>query len=185
MAATSHPLNSNWTLWAGDANEPDWGKKLQPLCHISTVEEFWQNYNHIPKPSVCFFDGDFKTKVGPSNKVRLRRERRRAELRDSWRGFALTHPWRCLSTLPVQSHLDCPNATVAMLPHCWGPWGRASRLPAQRPETAITPRDARPGRARRGRGLADLPACETRVVTGGSATRSRQVVLPLCFPSSC
>ncbi len=177
MAATSHPLNSNWTLWAGDANEPDWGKKLQPLCHISTVEEFWQNYNHIPKPSVCFFDGEFKTKVGPSNKVRVRRERGRAVHRYPQFVVSMAFPFTARAIPPRRP----PTRMSALLPPCSKvpPWG----VPAQRLGLAVAPRAERPDGERRSIGLADAPACKTRVVTGGSATRRRQVVLPLCFPA--
>ena len=36
------------------------------------MEEFWQCYNHIPKPGKAFFDGESKASIGPSNKVSLR-----------------------------------------------------------------------------------------------------------------
>ncbi|GMI39293.1 hypothetical protein TrCOL_g10646 [Triparma columacea] len=67
--AEAHPLNSEWTMWHGDALEKDWSKKIQPICDFSTVEEFWQYFNHIPRPGKVFFDGDSKASVGPSNKV--------------------------------------------------------------------------------------------------------------------
>ncbi|GMH77127.1 hypothetical protein TrRE_jg4455 [Triparma retinervis] len=67
--AESHPLNSEWTMWHGDALEKDWSKKIQPICDFSTVEEFWQYFNHIPRPGKVFFDGESKASVGPSNKV--------------------------------------------------------------------------------------------------------------------
>ena len=49
--------------------EKDWSKKVQPICEFSTVEEFWQYFNHIPRPGKVFFDGESKASVGPSNKV--------------------------------------------------------------------------------------------------------------------
>ncbi|GMH74126.1 hypothetical protein TL16_g06377 [Triparma laevis f. inornata] len=53
----------------GDALEKDWSKKIQPICTFTTVENFWQYYNHIPKPGKCFFDGESRASVGPDNKV--------------------------------------------------------------------------------------------------------------------
>jgi len=42
---------------------------MSELCHISTAEEFWRYWNHIPKPSEVFFDGEFRKKVGPEGKT--------------------------------------------------------------------------------------------------------------------
>ncbi|GMI07081.1 hypothetical protein TrLO_g3419 [Triparma laevis f. longispina] len=67
--AEEHPLENSWTFWHGDALEKDWSKKIQPICTFTTVENFWQYYNHIPKPGKCFFDGESRASVGPDNKV--------------------------------------------------------------------------------------------------------------------
>ena len=64
-----HKLNSEWTMWIGDANEKDWKKKLQPVCTFGTVESFWSNFNHLPTPGRCFFDGDSRASVGDDHKV--------------------------------------------------------------------------------------------------------------------
>lgn len=42
---------------------------MSELCHIQTVEDFWRNFNHIPKPSEVFFDGESRKKVGPTSKT--------------------------------------------------------------------------------------------------------------------
>jgi hypothetical protein len=69
MSSETHPLQSSWTFWMGDANEKDWKKKLQPVCDFTTVEDFWANFNHLPKPGRCFFDGESRASVGDDNKV--------------------------------------------------------------------------------------------------------------------
>ncbi len=42
---------------------------MNELCTFATVEDFWRYYNHLPKPSEVFFDGETKKKVGPKNKT--------------------------------------------------------------------------------------------------------------------
>ena len=47
-------------LWehAAPTNKQDhnaWKESFKELCHFKTVEQFWQYYNHIPKPSNVFF----------------------------------------------------------------------------------------------------------------------------------
>jgi len=37
---------------------------MSQICQFRTVEEFWKNFHHIPKPSEVFFDGDCRKKVG-------------------------------------------------------------------------------------------------------------------------
>jgi len=66
---TAHKLESEWTIWMGDANEKDWKKKLQEVCSFGTVEEFWNNFNHLPKPGQVFFDGESRASVGDEQKV--------------------------------------------------------------------------------------------------------------------
>lgn len=42
---------------------------MSELCAFKTVEEFWCSFNHIPKPSEVFFDGECRKKVGPEGKT--------------------------------------------------------------------------------------------------------------------
>lgn len=39
------------------------------LCKFATVEDFWRNFAHCPKPSEVFYDGDCRKKVGPEQKT--------------------------------------------------------------------------------------------------------------------
>lgn len=38
---------------------------MKALCEFTTVEEFWSAYNHLPRPSEVFYDGDCRKKLGP------------------------------------------------------------------------------------------------------------------------
>ena len=64
-----------WVLWEhkaagqGSKNPNQWKENMSELCHFKTVEDFWRNFNHIPKPSQVFFDGDCRKKVGPEGKT--------------------------------------------------------------------------------------------------------------------
>ena len=40
---------------------------MKALCTFSTIEDFWRYFNHIPKPSEVFFDGDCHKRVGEKN----------------------------------------------------------------------------------------------------------------------
>jgi translation initiation factor 4E len=40
---------------------------MKPLCTFSTIEDFWRYFNHIPKPSEVFYDGENRKIVGPKN----------------------------------------------------------------------------------------------------------------------
>lgn len=42
---------------------------MQQLCLFTTVEQFWSYFNHLPKPSEVFFDGDCRKKVGVEEKT--------------------------------------------------------------------------------------------------------------------
>eukprot|EP00559_Dactyliosolen_fragilissimus_P000686 CAMPEP_0184867116 /NCGR_PEP_ID=MMETSP0580-20130426/25053_1 /TAXON_ID=1118495 /ORGANISM="Dactyliosolen fragilissimus" /LENGTH=165 /DNA_ID=CAMNT_0027367165 /DNA_START=427 /DNA_END=921 /DNA_ORIENTATION=- len=42
---------------------------MKQLCSFSSIEDFWQYFNHLPKPSQVFFDGDTRKRVGPNNKT--------------------------------------------------------------------------------------------------------------------
>jgi len=42
---------------------------MKQLCVFSTVEQFWSYFNHLPKPSEVFFDGESRKKVGPEEKT--------------------------------------------------------------------------------------------------------------------
>lgn len=39
------------------------------MCSFHTIEDFWRYFNHIPKPSEVFYDGDTKKRIGPDNKI--------------------------------------------------------------------------------------------------------------------
>jgi Eukaryotic initiation factor 4E len=53
----------------GNKNPNQWKENMIEICSFSTVEEFWCNFNHIPKPSEVFFDGDSRKRVGPEGKT--------------------------------------------------------------------------------------------------------------------
>lgn len=42
---------------------------MRELCEFKTVEGFWQYFNHFPRPSEVFFDGESRKKVGPEGKI--------------------------------------------------------------------------------------------------------------------
>jgi translation initiation factor 4E len=66
-----HPLQHEWVLWerqggggsTQQSNPNDWKDQMKEICSFSTVEDFWRYYNHMPKPSEIFFDGDTKKRV--------------------------------------------------------------------------------------------------------------------------
>eukprot|EP00588_Corethron_pennatum_P015505 CAMPEP_0194266504 /NCGR_PEP_ID=MMETSP0169-20130528/1383_1 /TAXON_ID=218684 /ORGANISM="Corethron pennatum, Strain L29A3" /LENGTH=192 /DNA_ID=CAMNT_0039007205 /DNA_START=99 /DNA_END=677 /DNA_ORIENTATION=+ len=67
-----HPLQHDWVLWehiAGARNPSEWKQNMKMLGSFNTVEDFWCYFNHIPKPSQIFFDGENRKKVGPEGKV--------------------------------------------------------------------------------------------------------------------
>ena len=58
-------------MWEHKANtgskDPDkWKENMKQLCAFNTVEDFWQYFTHLPKPSEVFFDGDCRKKVNDS-----------------------------------------------------------------------------------------------------------------------
>jgi len=61
----THPLESEWVLWehrAPDKNSKSYEDNMEKLCEMTTVEDFWNAWNNIPKPSQIFFDGKTKKK---------------------------------------------------------------------------------------------------------------------------
>lgn len=42
---------------------------MKQLCSFQTVEDFWRYFNHLPKVSEVFFDGECRKKVGPEGKT--------------------------------------------------------------------------------------------------------------------
>jgi len=69
-----HPLENEWVLWKhtgghkkGDANA--WKESMKKLCSFSTIEDFWRYFNHIPRPSSVFYDGESKKRVGDKNEI--------------------------------------------------------------------------------------------------------------------
>eukprot|EP01082_Thalassiosira_pseudonana_P011614 g9627.t1 g9627 contig4:163821-165012(-) len=68
-----HPLQHEWVLWehtgGGKKDANAWKESMKQLCAFQNIEDFWRYYNHIPRPSQVFFDGEYKKKVGPNNKI--------------------------------------------------------------------------------------------------------------------
>uniref|UniRef100_A0A7S2XVT5 Eukaryotic translation initiation factor 4E n=1 Tax=Fibrocapsa japonica TaxID=94617 RepID=A0A7S2XVT5_9STRA len=62
----THPLENTWSIWEHRAtkNQGDWAGNMQKICTFATVEDFWAYYNHIPKPSAIFYDGQTRKRVG-------------------------------------------------------------------------------------------------------------------------
>lgn len=64
---------SEWVLWkhiGGHKNNAGaWKDSMKELCTFSTIEDFWRYFNHIPRPSEVFFDGDYKKRVGENNEI--------------------------------------------------------------------------------------------------------------------
>jgi translation initiation factor 4E len=62
-----------WVLWehAGGTNkDPNkWKENMKELCSFKTVEGFWQYFNHLPRPSEVFFDGESRKKIGVEGKT--------------------------------------------------------------------------------------------------------------------
>jgi hypothetical protein len=57
-----------WVMWEHKANtgakDPEkWKENMKQLCEFNTVEGFWQYFNHLPKPSDVFFDGESRKRV--------------------------------------------------------------------------------------------------------------------------
>ena len=74
LSSLTPPIIADWVLWEHKAsgqnkNPNQWKDNMSELCHFSTVEDFWSNFNHIPKPSQVFFDGETRKKVGPEMKT--------------------------------------------------------------------------------------------------------------------
>jgi len=67
-------LNTEWVMWEHKANQgskdPDkWKENMKQLYEFSTVEDFWRYFQHVPKPSEVFFDGDCRKLVGTEAKT--------------------------------------------------------------------------------------------------------------------
>ena len=65
---------TEWVMWEHKANQgskdPDkWKENMKQLYESSTVEDFWRYFQHVPKPSEVFFDGDCRKMVGPEAKT--------------------------------------------------------------------------------------------------------------------
>eukprot|EP00957_Ditylum_brightwellii_P038404 2902943-Ditylum_brightwellii.AAC.1 len=54
--------NTEWVLWehtGGAKRDPNaWKENMKQLCKFKTIENFWRYFNHIPKPSDVFYDGE-------------------------------------------------------------------------------------------------------------------------------
>ena len=66
-------IKTEWVLWKHtgghkkDANA--WKDSMKELGTFSTIEDFWRYFNHIPRPSEVFHDGDSKKRVGEKNEI--------------------------------------------------------------------------------------------------------------------
>uniref|UniRef100_A0A6S8Z3Y7 Eukaryotic translation initiation factor 4E n=1 Tax=Ditylum brightwellii TaxID=49249 RepID=A0A6S8Z3Y7_9STRA len=64
--------NAEWVLWehaGGAKRDPNaWKENMKQLCKFKTIEDFWRYFNHIPKPSDVFYDGETRKRVGPEGK---------------------------------------------------------------------------------------------------------------------
>mmetsp|Transcript_37216 Transcript_37216/g.90397 ORF Transcript_37216/g.90397 Transcript_37216/m.90397 type:complete len:203 (-) Transcript_37216:3072-3680(-) len=74
MSEETHPLQNDWVLWehksaSGSKDPSKWKENMKQLCEFSSVEQFWKYFNHLPRPSEVFFDGDCRKKVGPEGKT--------------------------------------------------------------------------------------------------------------------
>lgn len=59
-----------WEHAGGSNKDPNkWKENMKQLCAFSTIEDFWRYFNHIPKPSEVFFDGDSRKRVGLEGKT--------------------------------------------------------------------------------------------------------------------
>jgi translation initiation factor 4E len=63
-----------WVLWehqstSGAKDPSKWKENMKQLCEFETVEDFWKYFNHLPRPSEVFFDGDCRKKVGLEEKT--------------------------------------------------------------------------------------------------------------------
>eukprot|EP00934_Nitzschia_sp_Nitz4_P004667 Nitzschia sp. Nitz4//scaffold389_size11954//3153//4203//NITZ4_009009-RA/size11954-augustus-gene-0.12-mRNA-1//-1//CDS//3329549990//4657//frame0 len=71
MTEETHELQNEWILWehkVGDTNDPSkWKENMKQLCCVNTVEAFWSYFNHVPRPSEVFYDGDSRKKIGPDS----------------------------------------------------------------------------------------------------------------------
>merc|ERR1740124_436284 len=69
---TAHPLENEWVLWehAGGTKDPNaWKDNMKQLCSFHTLEDFWRYFNHIPKPSEVFYDGESEKRVGSEGRT--------------------------------------------------------------------------------------------------------------------
>lgn len=62
-AGGPHFLETEWVLWehrSPDKSSKSYEDNMEKLVEFATVEDFWNAWNHIPKPSAIFFDGKSK-----------------------------------------------------------------------------------------------------------------------------
>ncbi|KAJ1420988.1 translation initiation factor eIF 4e-like domain-containing protein [Ochromonadaceae sp. CCMP2298] len=65
---SQHNLQNTWVVWEGKEKGPasegrDYSNLLREVCEFSTIEQFWNYWLHIPKPSAVFGDGRNKIYV--------------------------------------------------------------------------------------------------------------------------
>jgi translation initiation factor 4E len=63
-----------WVLWehksaSGTKDPSKWKENMNQLCAFDTVEGFWQYFNHLPRPSEVFFDGDCRKSIAPEGRT--------------------------------------------------------------------------------------------------------------------
>eukprot|EP00957_Ditylum_brightwellii_P006454 489751-Ditylum_brightwellii.AAC.1 len=68
--------NAEWVLWehtGGTKRDPNaWKENMEQLCKFKIIEDFWQYFNHMPKPFDMFYDGETRKRL----RVRVWRRRR-------------------------------------------------------------------------------------------------------------
>lgn len=97
-------FSTEWVLWehAGGAaknNDNAWKANMKQLCSFSTIEDFWRYFNHIPRVSQVFYDGESKKRIGPENKIIEEYSLFKKGIEPEW-GDPMNQPggewfWRC------------------------------------------------------------------------------------------
>eukprot|EP01035_Chromulina_nebulosa_P020314 gene20314-26368_t len=61
----SHPLQYTWTVWEHQklTKADDYKNSMREVFDFSTVEEYWRNWNYLPKPSEVFSDSQSRKEI--------------------------------------------------------------------------------------------------------------------------
>lgn len=100
-----HFLESEWVLWehrSPDKNSKSYEDNMEKLVEFATVEDFWNAWNHIPKPSQIFFDG--KTKKRFANRSVESFSLFKKNIKPEWEDQAnrAGAEWFCRRNFPMQ-----------------------------------------------------------------------------------